>query len=278
MCTCETFWYVYYNFCFCVVSTRTLQPLTFQSPSLICAQPKGVHGIVAVLRNSCEHYFTYRLDGHTAIFLGEGDLHDAEFDGHRKTIDFADNYYDPELLSGVEGHCQVFLDVYPSTLFQESFASSNLAVILSVSVAALFVLMAFIFTVYDWKVAQRNRKIVGAAERSTDLVNTLYPQDVANQLLAEQDTKKHTCQVTKKLSSNMFPDDDEDEEEDGNFKSKPIASLFPETTIFFGDLVGFTSWSSVREPTDVFTLLETLYSAFDAIAKKRKVYKVEVRT
>jgi len=264
-------------FAFCAVCT--LQPLTCQLPSLLCAQPKGVHGIVAVLRNSCEQYFTYRLDGHTAIFLGEGDLHDAEFHGHRRTIDFADNYFDPELLSGVEGHCQVFLDVYPSTLFQESFESSNLAVIFSVSVAALFVLMAVIFMIYDWKVDQRNHKIVGAAERSTDLVNTLYPQDVANQLLAEQETQKQTRQVTKKLSSNMFLDgDDEDEEEEGNFKSKPIASFFPETTIFFGDLVGFTSWSSVREPTDVFILLETLYSAFDAIAKKRKVYKVEVRT
>ena len=41
------------------------------------------------------------------------------------------------------------------------------------------------------------------------------------------------------------------------------------------DIVGFTSWSSVREPTQVFTLLETIYSAFDKMAKRRNVYKVE---
>jgi class 3 adenylate cyclase len=55
----------------------------------------------------------------------------------------------------------------------------------------------------------------------------------------------------------------------------PIAELYPETTVLFADLAGFTSWSSTRQPTQVFTLLETLYGAFDAIAKQRGVFKVE---
>jgi class 3 adenylate cyclase len=42
----------------------------------------------------------------------------------------------------------------------------------------------------------------------------------------------------------------------------------------FADVVGFTAWSSIREPTQVFTLLETIYGAFDAIARKRGVFKV----
>ena len=41
------------------------------------------------------------------------------------------------------------------------------------------------------------------------------------------------------------------------------------------DIAGFTSWSSGREPSDVFYLLETLYGRLDKIAKKRKVFKVE---
>lgn len=41
------------------------------------------------------------------------------------------------------------------------------------------------------------------------------------------------------------------------------------------DIVGFTAWSSVREPSQVFVLLETLYSAFDKIAEQRRIYKVE---
>ena len=37
----------------------------------------------------------------------------------------------------------------------------------------------------------------------------------------------------------------------------------------------FTAWSSVREPSHVFTLLEAIYREFDAIAKRRNVFKVE---
>jgi class 3 adenylate cyclase len=43
----------------------------------------------------------------------------------------------------------------------------------------------------------------------------------------------------------------------------------------FADIAGFTAWSSVREPSQVFTLLETVYHAFDVIAKRRRVFKVE---
>jgi class 3 adenylate cyclase len=59
------------------------------------------------------------------------------------------------------------------------------------------------------------------------------------------------------------------------YDTKPIADLFPSATVIFGDLVGFTAWSSVREPTEVFMLLETLYNAFDQAARKGGIFKVE---
>jgi Adenylate and Guanylate cyclase catalytic domain len=62
---------------------------------------------------------------------------------------------------------------------------------------------------------------------------------------------------------------------DFDFDSKPIADLFPNATVLFADIAGFTAWSSVREPCQVFILLETIYRAFDNIAKKRRVFKVE---
>jgi len=43
----------------------------------------------------------------------------------------------------------------------------------------------------------------------------------------------------------------------------------------FADLAGFSAWSSTREPTQVFTLLETIYHAFDGIAQRRRGFKVE---
>jgi len=57
--------------------------------------------------------------------------------------------------------------------------------------------------------------------------------------------------------------------------AEPIADLFPHTTILFADIAGFTAWSSEREPYQVFTLLENLYRAFDKVANKLGVFKVE---
>lgn len=44
--------------------------------------------------------------------------------------------------------------------------------------------------------------------------------------------------------------------------------------VFVLQIAGFTAWSSVREPSQVFILLETVYRSFDQIAKKRRVFKV----
>lgn len=59
------------------------------------------------------------------------------------------------------------------------------------------------------------------------------------------------------------------------YKDKPIADLFPATTVLFADIAGFTAWSSARDPSQVFTLLETIYAAFDKLAEQRTVFKVE---
>lgn len=38
---------------------------------------------------------------------------------------------------------------------------------------------------------------------------------------------------------------------------------------------GFTKWSSKRTPSEVFTLLQTLFCRFDRLAKRRNVFKIE---
>jgi class 3 adenylate cyclase len=55
----------------------------------------------------------------------------------------------------------------------------------------------------------------------------------------------------------------------------PIAQLYTDTTVIFMDIVGFTHWSSTRQPTAVFQLLESIYGKFDALAKVHGVFKIE---
>ena len=120
-------------------------------------------------------------------------------------------------------------------------------------------------------------KAKAEAEAERTIVANLFPENVRERLLrgteAQNAIRKENAKLRQFGAIKEVQDDPLSSE--GLFGSKPIADFHPEATILFADLVGFTAWSSAREPTQVFTLLEVLYSAFDRIAKRRRIFKVE---
>ena len=123
------------------------------------------------------------------------------------------------------------------------------------------------FFIYDMLVQHRNEKIVVTAARSNAIVSSLFPDAIRDRLLQQNEMLKRGH-----LKSYLLNGKDTD---DDHLLSKPLADLFLETTILFADISGFTAWSSVRDPTQVFSLLEALYKVFDSMAIRRRVFKVE---
>jgi Adenylate and Guanylate cyclase catalytic domain len=130
-----------------------------------------------------------------------------------------------------------------------------------------------VYEIHSRFVQDRNKKVVGAAARSNAIVSSLFPEAVRERLMEQQNNDAKSRNLKGFLAADKSALNKD--AKSMLFQTKPIADLFPETTIIFADIVNFTAWSSVRDPSQVFTLLEAVYNAFDDIARKRRVFKVE---
>ena len=249
--------------------------------------PEGTGDIEVVLSDSCGSVFTYLLQGSHAHLKGEGDLHDTDFEDKVISSNITLHGSNTE-----RGHpfssCNYVLDIYPTADLKNDYESRD-PIIFAVVVAMIFVFTTMVFLVYDWAVQRRQWMIIRAARKTQAIVSSLFPKNVQDRIMKDVDEEVNReankplimrGNRTKDQLQNFLKGKDANEEdaEDVNAgikRSKPIADLFPEATIIFADIVGFTAWSSTREPTQVFQLLETIYHVFDEIAGRRRVFKVE---
>jgi hypothetical protein len=134
---------------------------------------------------------------------------------------------------------------------------------------------SLVFYLYDWKVERRQNRVVVTARRSSALLSSLFPATVRDQLyqthIDENKVKEHKWSLPVPFKGSDPSNEDVTNKNDPS----PIAQLYNDTTIIFMDIVGFTHWSSTRQPTAVFQLLETIYGKFDSIAKVHGVFKIE---
>ncbi|CAB9525293.1 Receptor-type guanylate cyclase gcy [Seminavis robusta] len=245
--------------------------------------PPNSKGIVVVFQNTCDQVFTYQVDGAETTYMGIGDHHDPKYSHMGRTARLPDlSGQVAKVYTGLPldtESCVYSVTVYPSQAMQDRYVTSK-PIFLAVGAFVIFLFTSAVFLLYDLYVARRQQIVKHRAEASGAIVNSLFPEQVRNQLYEEhQPAQEHQQQPKTKLSSAAAGASDLTADSSTTTLSptagKPIADLFDSTSVFFADIVGFTSWSSSRTPIEVFELLEALYGAFDVIAKRRRVFKVE---
>ena len=226
-------------------------------------------GVVAVIENSCGQAFTYHVRGGNATYMGNGDLHDKEFKRMQKAtaLDKIDTDY-----------CAYSLAVYPSIQMKQHYVT-RAPTVKTLACFLIFLAAAGIFLTYDLLVERRQKVVMEHALQSTAIVSSLFPEAVRDRLFNEDEGLGDTRHAARRRSSDgggsffseppksrlkSFMSDETGGAANGQGTSKPIADLFPHCTVLFADIAGFTAWSSLRDPAQVFTLLESIYSAFDA--------------
>lgn len=245
-------------------------------------------GIIVVIEHTYNQSLFYRVDGEEATFLGEGvvghdpwPLYDENYDymvvSENLTEEF-NRQAGPETRAfttvQLDGKFGLFkVHVYPSKETEEEH-KSNKPVVYTSLVVSTFALTAASFLLFNYIVERRQENVMARAVEARTVVASMFPEKVQERLCDNQGTDQT---APLEMSNGNLDDSDIEAVAHGETvkKDRPIADFYPETTILFADLVGFTRWSSSRSPSDVFELLETLYSAFDGAAIKREVFKVE---
>jgi class 3 adenylate cyclase len=207
--------------------------------------------------------------------------------------------------------CTYSVTMYPSLEMENQFVSYN-PIIFATAAVLIFIFTSFVFILYDQKVEQRQQVVMTTAVQSTAVLSSLFPSSVRDKLISQEfnlsyhnesnsiqsvrskskptrgitndntteiATDKGICTDTANTTCpGTIPVEERVHSYSKLIKQKfasPIADLYPNTTVFFADICGFTAWSSSPGPDDVLILLESLYCEFDKIARKRKVFKVE---
>jgi hypothetical protein len=168
-------------------------------------------------------------------------------------------FYDTHFVESgkAEGHCQYSFYIYPTGAYQDQF-HSDLPIFLTIALALVMLSMLLTFLMYDYFVWRRNDKVAGVAARSEAIVASMFPSNVRDRLF-ENTANSHSTPGTKSRLKRFLSDGVEfGSDENGVLgdgpaflRTKPIADLFPATTILFADISGFTAWSSTREPSQV---------------------------
>eukprot|EP00980_Cylindrotheca_fusiformis_P017709 scaffold5563_cov94-Cylindrotheca_fusiformis.AAC.2 len=250
----------------------------------------GEFGVTVVLKSSCPNLstfdkhddgsassvLTYRIDGQNAELLGISDLHNPKYDDMESTDVFVDLNIDQSEVP--EGTCipTLTLHVYPSGDLEESFQTYH-AIEYTGVVAASFIFTSLVFLLYDYFVRRRQAKVMERIMRQDEIVANVFPTAIRNRLYQSQERQGKAHRGKHAEHGDLKTGFEAPEFEEGPYisGSAPMADLFPNVSVVFADIVGFTAWSSAREPHQVFVLLETIYCAFDKIAYRHNVFKVE---
>jgi hypothetical protein len=101
-------------------------------------------------------------------------------------------------------------------------------------------------------VERRQKRVLRSAAQSSAIVSSLFPSNVRDRLYATQERPKEAAFMEKKqklrhylAGMNVEMNETVEDSDEYAYGSKPIADLFPQTTIMFADIAGFTAWSSV---------------------------------
>jgi len=158
-------------------------------------------------------------------------------------------------------HCHYRMDVYPTLDLQMSY-ETDLPMMVSALILCMFFITAIAFMVYVTYIQNRQKQLLAFAVQTSKIVSSLFPASVRDRIMKEAEDQAFQELIEKqesnnKLSKKTWQGGNASQSNlmgrrqsflqshlvtaAGNFEHAaraPIAEVFQETTVFFGDIVG----------------------------------------
>lgn len=242
--------------------------------------PPDQGGLYAVIRNECDQIYTYHIVGQQVDYVGPGDLHEKTTgDLFKEDNIFEFSTLTSDLISykgtPFNNYCNYTMVLYPSQALEDEFIT-NIPWYFFALVLGIFFFTTMIIYCYDWRVEKNYQETYKKAKQAGAIVSSIFPAAVRRRLYQEDNSNSNSKTKGQGAFKQSVPSavdaqkarlkgfltengpsmglvrnnnnvDERDVVNDLDKKmEKPIADLFPETSILFADIVGFTAWSSQR--------------------------------
>jgi hypothetical protein len=185
------------------------------------------------LQDTCGKSYMFSINGSSVVYNGYSDspilpVEQPSFQATYTSTPWAKN-------------CSTIVHMAPSTQFVDA-SRTNLPVIYTLAVVAIFGVMALFFWVYDRITSRSYYDAINKVERSKSIVDSFFPSNVRDRVLNDrsQRTEVHSRGGN---SSHIEEDGDVDDVLQRSrhaFQNKPIADLHPNVTVLFADVANFT--------------------------------------
>lgn len=210
-------------------------------------------GLLAVVNSSCPEMrttdnmvmngftYTYEVNQNRAVFKGRGDLHLDYYTSERQTASLVSVLEEAGLSTSADGthlsasFCPYDVSFYPSARFHNHHMTKS-PIKMTISVVLIFSCTLLIFLLFGAFTSRRLELMGRRTAHMRKLYNKLFPKEVQERMFkADGDPNEEARDPLLRLKALVNKEKE---------KVTPICDLWPNATVLFADISGFTAWSS----------------------------------
>lgn len=229
--------------------------------------------VVCVVETACDQIFSFKMDGHKAVFLGVGDHHDPKLSnmvqtrGPKALIEKAEGFTGTPIDIG---HCPFLLHVYPASEMKGNHSPAGIISFVSCLLASVILIIMLSIYYNDFSTELKEIDVENTK------VHSIPRQSLRRRIISavpklrkkRQSRNAEVPQRARDVIRSM---------PEGITSSKSTeTTILTNATLMVAGICALEKWGEEKEPKETTHLLETVHQSLIVVAKRHGVTQVEM--